>query len=308
MLAVNSSPVPVEPPTLLIVGCGYVGRVVARNALQRGQGVYALTRSEPQADALRTLGIEPLVAHWLEPDRWPALPPAIDQILVAVPHREDRELGVQTHVTGLQNLLAKVKSFPTAGQSKLVYLSSTGVYGDCDGETVDEDTPPSPTRLGPQLAVAAEDWLQANYKVDRLTILRLAGIYGPGRVPLAQKLRDGEVLNVPRHGQLNLAHVDDIAAMIDIAFARSLQRSLYVFSDGQPVPRQDFYQYLAELCGVNEVCFGDESTMEQPSESENSRKRRATNKKVDPKRLVGEVGYRYRYPSYREGLVDALGP
>ena len=176
-------------------------------------------------------------------------------MLVSVPHREDAGLGVETHITGLKNLIAALPN----GYRKLIYLSTTGVYGDAHDE-VDERTPTQPTRIGPQIAVAAEDWLQAHFaeqagSAPQLTIVRLAGIYGPGRIPLAEKLRSGEPLQVPQDGWLNLIHVSDIAAMLTRVSETKLRESLYVFSDGNPVPRIDFYKHLAKLCGVDDPKF-----------------------------------------------------
>ena len=82
---------------------------------------------------------------------------------------------------------------------KLIYLSTTGVYGEAHYE-VDELTPSQPSRIGPRIAVAAEQWLTQRFKAPQLAIIRLAGIYGPGRIPLAEKLKSGEVLQVPQGG------------------------------------------------------------------------------------------------------------
>ncbi len=133
-------------------------------------------------------------------------------------------------------------------------MSTTGVYGEAHDE-VDERTPVSPTRIGPQIAVTGERYLQNEFDGGKFAIIRLAGIYGPGRIPLAEKLRLGEPLQVPQEGWLNLVHVHDIAEMIIRAMKVDLPDSLYVFSDGQPVSRLEFYKALAQLCGVAEPSF-----------------------------------------------------
>ncbi len=290
---------------LLIVGCGYVGLRVARRAVQSGQQVFALTRGRARFDELRMVGVEPIDGHWLDHNQLQGLP-RVEQVLVAVPHRAD-ELGsappatdeafsVATHARGLKHLLTALP--PT--WSKLCYLSTTGVYG-CDSQTwVDESTPVSPKRIGPQIAVAAEHWLEQQLAPERFTVLRLAGIYGPGRIPLADKLRRGEPLEVPRQGYVNLVHVEDIARMIEIVLSRQLERLQYIFSDGCPVLREVLYRRMAELCGVHEPSFVE------PAASD-SKARRATDKRVSPARLVQETGYEYQFPDTRSGLVDALG-
>lgn len=323
----------------LIVGCGYVGSQVALLARQSGHIVYALTRSKSRFGELQSLGIEPCLGHWLEPNGLSQLP-AVDRILVSVPHRADdawaasaprTELSTadraatdhtttndasainsataelipdtaeRTHVAGLQNLYHSIPN----GWQKLLYLSTTGVYGNSSTEWIDEDTPVSPQRIGPRIAVAAEQWLNhAHSQSNGQTqgghcILRLAGIYGPDRIPLAERLRSGQPLAVPRQGHLNLVHVSDIAHMVCLLLTRQMQRSTYLLSDGQPVLRDTFYRYLAELCGVAQPQFV------QP-DAQSGKARRATDKRISPARLLAETGYRLQFPDYRSGLANAL--
>jgi len=280
---------------VLIVGCGFVGNELAKQLHEAGDSqVYALTRTAERCEALRALHIEPIVAHWLDESTLDSLP-AVDVVVVSVPHREDAGLGVETHIVGLKNLLARLP----VGWRKLIYLSTTGVYGDSHDE-VDESTPTQPTRIGPQIAVATETWLQGQLAAPQLIIVRLAGIYGPGRIPLAEKLRAGEPLQVPQAGWLNLIHVSDIAAMLRRLMEVNARESLYVFSDGNPVARMDFYRTLAKLCGVEDPKFAE-------PDPNSSRMQRAGKKRVNPRRLIGELNLQLRFPSYREGLSNCFG-
>ncbi len=279
---------------LLIVGCGYVGHEVARLARARGSTVYALTRSSKRFGELRDLGLEPIHGTWHDLASLGDLP-AVERVLVSIPHRADAGQAVQTHASGLDNLL---RALP-AGWKKLVYLSTTGVYGDCENDLVDEHTPTSPTRIGPEIALAAEQRLGDTLPADQYLVLRLAGIYGPGRIPLAAKLRAGEPLAVPRQGHLNLAHVVDIARMIELVFDQAMQHPLYVFSDGQPVQREEFYRHLARLCGLHDPEF-------LAPEATDPRARRATNKRINPSRILAETHFEFRFPDYRAGLANAL--
>ena len=97
---------------------------------------------------------------------------------------------------------------------RFIYISTTGVYGTAGGEWVDEETPPDPQRDGGRASLAAEQVLAAHPLGARSIILRLAGIYGPGRVPFLDKLRAGEPIPAPSAGYLNLIHVDDAAAVV----------------------------------------------------------------------------------------------
>ncbi len=310
----NRVPFQVSAERWLIVGCGYVGAQVARRAREAGHVVYGLTRSQSRFSELQSLGVEPCLGHWLEPQSLVNLPD-VDRILVAVPHRaddswsasgetidgENAKLVERTHAIGLQNLLAAI---PT-GWQKLVYLSTTGVYGVSSAGWVDEQTPLSPTRAGPRIAVAAEQWLTESL-ASRLVegqsfcILRLAGIYGPGRIPLADRLRRGQPLAVPREGYLNLVHVSDIARMLCLLLGSSYPHSTYLFSDGRPVLRETFYRHLAKLCGVPAPEFIE-------PDQHDAKVRRATDKRISPRRILAETGFEFEFPDYRSGLINALG-
>lgn len=291
---------------LLIVGCGYVGNEVIRQLDLSGNPknheappeVVVLTRSQERAREFRERGVSALVGSWLDPSSLKQLP-NVDSVLVSIPHREVGELGDQTHLVGLRNLTeAFQQSTTSAANAKLIYLSTTGVYGDCENERVDERTPVSPTRIGPRIATVAEDWLAETSGMHGC-VLRLAGIYGPGRIPLAAKIREGEPLAVPQEGYLNLCHVEDIARAVLRLFSMETSHPTYVLSDGNPVPRREFYEFLASLCGVQKPVFVDPDPTD-------SRVRRATSKRVDPTRIVEELGFEFNFPTYREGLASAV--
>ena len=97
---------------------------------------------------------------------------------------------------------------------RVIYISSTGVYGQTDGTWVDESTECRPTRAGGQACLAAEQLLLQSAWAARTLILRLAGIYGPQRLPRLRQLQSGESLDTAPLGLLNLIHVDDAAQVV----------------------------------------------------------------------------------------------
>ena len=276
--------------SLLIVGCGYVGRQVARVWQRRSEPVVALTRGGDSIPVLEAAGITPLVADWLDDKAHWSLPTA-KQALVAVPHRVDERFGLRTHSVGLANVLARLPRL-----ERMVVISTTGVYHQTDGQWVDESSPTQPTRPGPQMALAAEKWLAEHVPFQQATVLRLAGIYGPGRIPLLSKLRERQPLPVPE-GDLNLIHVDDVADAIRRLLERPAPHPLYVLSDGHPVARRTFYEDTARIFGTPQPIF----TAPEPGSSRAVRGE--SNKRINPQRILTELGLKLRYPDHLAGLM-----
>ncbi len=298
---------------LLIVGCGYVGNAVAKCLIRSENSsvpssVHALTRSEQSADHLRSQGIIPIVGHWLDKDSLPAEDHRFTHLLVGVPHRVDSVAGLdeqsdQFHVLGLRNLQSWLSNNsistdgPAGALPKLIYLSTTGVYGKTDaGEKVDESTPVEPDRIGPRIAVAAERWLQSNRTHWPSTVLRLAGIYGPGRIPMLEKLRNKEPLAVSKDGRLNLIHLDDIAVAILWLMRAESPDDLYLLSDQSPIYRYQFYNYLAELHGLEPPQFIEPS-------ADDHRVRRSSDKIVDSTKFWNHSKLNPIHADFRSGLA-----
>lgn len=271
------------------MGCGYVGRHVARSWLSQGQPVTALTRGGPAVNELKELGITPIIADWLA-DRSLKSPVVPTCALVAVPHRADERFGEQTHAVGLANLMSCWPSL-----QRVIVLSTTGVYGQTDGQWVDESSPAEPVRIGPRVALAAEQWLSDHLSSEQATSLRLAGIYGPGRVPLIVKLRQQEKIPVAV-GVLNLIHVEDIATAIAQLLRQPARSRLYVLSDGQPVERRQFYQDAARIFRTPPPIF----TPPEPGSSKVERSE--SNKRINPQRIITELSLQLRYENHLAGL------
>ncbi|MCU0876919.1 MAG: SDR family oxidoreductase [Pirellulaceae bacterium] len=303
----------------LIFGCGYLGERVARRWLALGETVYAVTRSADRATLWSQIGLRPIVAD-ITADQAPALPAEIDTVLFAVGYdRQPRAAGSaaapssttsdappsihDVYVGGL----ARALSWLPPSTRRLIYISSTGVYGDATGSEVDETSPCQPQREGGRACLAAEQLLHAPAWAERSVILRLAGIYGPGRIPRSADLLAGRPIDAPREGWLNLIHVDDAAGIVLQAANADLSRVagprpvLYVVSDGQAVPRGEYYQELARLLGAPPPQFV-EPTADSPAAA-----RAASDKRVMPHKLLREIAPTLVYPNYRAGLAAIVG-
>jgi nucleoside-diphosphate-sugar epimerase len=229
----------------LIIGCGYLGRRVARRWIAQGDVVFALTRSADRARALRDVGIQPIVGDVTDPSSLAELP-AVDTLLYAV--GLDRNSGKsqrEVSVGGLENFLGGI-----AGKvQRFLYISSTSVYGQNDGEWVDESSECRPEAENGKVCLEAELLLRS--RIPEANVLRLAGIYGPGRlVARIAELRAGLVLEGNPDAWLNLTHVDDAVAAILACERNGTPGSTYLVCDDHPSCRREYYSLLAALIGA----------------------------------------------------------
>ncbi|HUI14180.1 MAG TPA: SDR family oxidoreductase [Xanthobacteraceae bacterium] len=184
----------------------------------------------------------------------------------------------------------------------IVYLSTIGVYGDRGGGWVDEETPPDPASARARERLAAERAWQdfGARRGSAVAILRLAGIYGPGRNALTQVARGG-ARRIVKPGQIfNRIHVFDIAQAIDAAFTRRAA-GIFNVADDEPSPPGDPLLFAAQLLGVAappELPFAEAA----PSMSPLALSFWQECRRVGNDKLKRELGVALRYPTYREGL------
>ena len=282
----------------LVVGCGYLGWRVATRWRDRGHAVAAVTRDAIRAQRMRHDGLTPIVADITRPESFSGVEwPAIDSVLFAVGY--DRASGqpiYQVYVEGLRHLLAVLP----AGVTRFIYISSTGVYGDFDGEWVDEDSPCQPRREGGRACLAAERLLAEHPRGRRAIILRLAGVYGPGRVPRRESIVAGQPVPAAADGYVNLIHVDDAAGVVLAAEAATLAPRTYIVSDGRPVRRGEYFREMARLLNAPEPAFV------APAADSHAAARASADKRVSNARMMAELAPTLSYPSYREGLASIL--
>jgi nucleoside-diphosphate-sugar epimerase len=281
----------------LIVGCGYLGRRVAELWLAEGHWVAAISRSESRAAVLRQAGIDCRQGDVLDLESLNALPEA-DSVLYAIGW--DRKSGVpidELYVRGLANLLTCLP----AGILRFIYISSTGVFGQTDDQWVDETSECRPVRAGGRACLEAEGVLRRHPLGQRSIILRMAGIYGPGRIPRQRDVQQGLPIAAPSRGFLNLIHVEDAARIVLAAERQMIPPGLLCVSDGRPVVRGEYYAELARLVGASAPQFA------APLPDAPATQRAASSKRVRNRRLLEQLAIELRYPSYREGLRAACG-
>jgi nucleoside-diphosphate-sugar epimerase len=277
----------------LIVGCGYLGKRVAALWQARGHRVFATTRR--RADELRAYGIEPLVCDLSTGAGLEALPRA-DAVAYCVGF--DRSPGATMHdvyVHGLENVLNRL---PPPG--RFVYVSSTGVYGQCAGEEVDEIAATEPAEESGRVVLEAEAVLRRH--LPGAVVLRFAGIYGPERVIRRQTVEAGEPLVGDAEKWLNLIHVEDGAAAVVTAAERACPGAVVNVCDDRPVRRREFYAEMARLLDAPAPRFVPPAPGAPPPPHDRA------NRRILNRRLRNELGLELRYPSYVEGLRASLFP
>jgi nucleoside-diphosphate-sugar epimerase len=277
-----------ESGVKLVVGCGYLGLRVARLWRHAGNRVYAVTRSAERARELAAEGLDPIIGDVTAPAAIPDLP-AVATLFWAVGF--DRASGASyrdVHVGGLGRVLDAIPD-----TARVVFASSTGVWGTDDGGIVDETTPAHPAREAGRVLLEAEEMLRARTG-DRGTALRFAGLYGPGRLPRLDDLKAGRPIAADPDSWLNLVHVDDAAKIVVAVAAAPHAHQLYVVSDGHPVRRRDWYAHLAARTGSP-----------PPSFDTAAERTRGADKRVDPSLLFRDIPLTLTYPDSFRG-IDAI--
>ena len=273
--------------TLLSFGHGFSAQALSRLLVPQDWRVIGTTRSEDKAVALMNSGVEPRI--WPGADMAPALNAATHILISAAPDEDG------------DPVLAKLETEITkrAGQFEWVgYLSTTGVYGDHQGDWVNENSPLTPaTQRGIARVKAEAAW--AAIPDLPLHIFRLAGIYGPGRGPFA-KVRSGTARRIIKEGQVfSRTHVADIARILQASIQQPNPGAAYNVCDDDPAPPEDVIAYAAKLLGMPIPTAEDFATAEMTAMA---RSFYAESKKVRNDRIKDELGVELLYPDYRSGL------
>lgn len=285
--------------TALIVGCGDVGCRLARRLLAQGIATTGLVRSARTAAALATLGIRPLVADLDAPLAEPLdAAGAIDWLFLFAPPPASGDGDPRTRA-----LLASLPQTPR----RIVYLSTSAVYGDCAGRWIDETAPLVPKsarglrRLDAERAVLDH----AAARGAAALILRVPGIYGPGRLPV-ERLRSGApVLRREDAPYTNRIHAEDLAAAAQRIAEAGTPGLAYNVSDGAPTSMTDYFLRCAEWLGLPappQVGIDEARRSFSPmllSFLEES-------KRLSNRRLVETLGWTPRYPDLASGLPACL--
>jgi len=276
---------------LLIAGCGYVGSALARVRVERGDNVFGLRRHP--VDLPR--GVVPIAADLAVARSLADLPAPIDAVVYAAsPGGRDDAFYRTTYVEGLRNLLEALKA---QGQTprRVIFVSSTAVYGQTRGEWVDETSPTEPSHHSGRRLLEAEAVLRDSGWPG--IVLRLGGIYGPRRTRLVDEVRQGRAA-IARGGPryTNRIHRDDCAGVLDHLIDHAGPADCYLGVDCEPEDEAVVLRWLAGVVGA---------TSPRLAGADARRAVRSGNKRCRNTRLLAS-GYAFRYPGYRDGYAAVL--
>jgi nucleoside-diphosphate-sugar epimerase len=284
-------------PRLLVVGCGDVGMRLLP-LLRQHFRLFALTSQAERHAELRLAGAIPITANLDEPHSLARLAQLANYVIHLAPPRSEGESDTRT-----RNLIAILPD-----KCRLVYVSTSGVYGDCAGALFDETRPVRPNNPRAKRRVAAETLLRAwaVRSQSALSILRVPGIYAADRLPL-DRLRKGTPALIPQDDvYTNHIHADDLAMIIKLALFRAAPSRVYHAVDDSDLKMGDYFDLVADhfhLPRVPRLPFVELVQQVSPMLlSFMSESRRMKNN-----RIKHELGVRFNYPSVVRGVHCAAG-
>lgn len=277
--------------TTLILGCGDIGQVLGQELLAAGHRVIGARRN---VAALEGSGMEPLALDLNEEGALDLLPDADYVVYLLSADRFDEAAYRAAYPDGLKAVLGAYEKRKTAPR-RLFFVSSTSVYGQQDGELVDEESPTEPSGFAGLLLREAEQALEESSLEG--TVVRFSGIYGPGRDRLIRQVLEGRIAPKTPPMYSNRIHRDDCAGVLAHLIGRDVAdepvATLYVACDCLSEPLDQVMAWVASQLKV------------EPTEVIQAPLRKRSSKRCDNTRLR-ETGYVFRYPSYREGYAQVM--
>ncbi len=267
---------------ILIVGAGYAGSAVAQYFCHQKQRVWTLVQTPEKQAALKAMGAMPVLADLTKPETLEGIPPAHFVLLSAAPRERTTAAYEALYLKGIENCLQRIRN--QIHPLLILYLSSTSVYGDQQGVWVDENSALKPDSDQARILIEAERQVLGCGMPS--AILRLGGIYGPGRNRLAA-VQNSDWKPPAEDAYMNMIHVEDIVQAVALLFKKAEAGNVYLGCDGQPPKRSEFYAWLCEQLGKSwKPSLGRQAGL---------RGKRCRNDRLCA------LGQSFHYPSFREG-------
>jgi len=275
-----------------VAGCGWLGTAIARALAARGDRVTAVRRDGGRAALLAAEGVRPLALDLASPSALDHLPRDLDG-LVACQAAASRDLAAYRRAY-LDANGTLISAAARAG-APLVYTGSTGVFGRSDGREVFEGSATEPDSPEAGILAAAEALVLGEGRMGRL--VRLSGLYGPGRTSIIERVRSGALALGPGDGAfMNFCHLEDAVAAVLAALDRGRPGAIYHASDAQPARRREVIEFIAGCLRMAPPrTAAGAATAGEPG-----------GRRVRGEATRAELGLALRYPSFREGLAVHL--
>ncbi len=284
---------------LLIVGCGDIALRALPQAL-RYYRVFGLVRSSANAERISAAGATPIEGDLDDPATLQPLSEGADLVLHLAPPGETAERDERT-----ANLIAALS---TRTPERLVYISTSGVYGDCRGAWVDEDSPLAAKNARAARRVDAERLLLAwgTQSGVSVSILRVPGIYAAERLPLAHLKRGIPVLRAEDDVYSNHIHADDLAAICLTALERGAAGRAYNASDDSVMKMGDYFDLVADRAHLPRPPRIARAAAEAGAISAGLMSFMRESRRLVNTRMKAELGIRLRYPTVRDGVPAVM--
>lgn len=285
---------------MFIAGCGYIGQRVARLAHGGGYGVTCLVRSADHGRELTAKGFASIVCALDDQQGIPGLDLAGSALLYCVPPPGGGIIDSRA-----RNFIEVLKK--GGAPAKIVYLSATSVYGEARGGVVTEESPAVPASAMGKRRLDAERCFRVygQEKGVPVVILRVSGIYGPGRLPLMQISQGQPLLREEEAGPSNRIHADDLAAICLAAVEKGADGDIFNVSDGRPSSMTSYFNAVADALGMPrqpQVTLEEARRVMSPLMFSYINESRV----VDNSRMLKTLGVTLLYPAMAEGLEASL--
>lgn len=276
---------------VLVAGCGWLGAALARAIVAGGDRAVVVRRDAAGLRALAGPEIEPLALDLAAPGAAARLPRDLDAVVACQASGGD---AVEDYRRAYVDANRELLEAAAARGALFVYTGSTGVFGQRDGGDVDEATPPAPASAAAEVLAEAELLvLGAAARGVASRLVRLSGLYGPGRAGVLDRVRSGALALGPGdEAWMNFCHRDDAVAVVLAALWRGRPAAVYHGSDAGPAPRREVVAWIAARLGVTPA------RRHGPAPGPNRRVRAEATR--------AELGVSLAWPTFREGLAALL--
>jgi len=286
---------------IFIAGCGYIGRRVASLADASGYGTTCMVRSQEHGEELKRLGFRTIVTALDDPEQIPAMEMSGNGVLLyCVPPPGGGLFDLRA-----RNFCARLAH--TAPPAKIIYLSATSVYSEVNGGVVTEESPALPASSMGKRRLDAESVFQEFGAAHgaAVVILRVSGIYGPGRLPLMQISQGQPLLREEESGPSNRIHADDLAQICLAAAEKGINGDIFNISDGHPCSMTSYFNAAADALGMPrqpQISLEEARNSMSPLMFSYVKESRI----VDNSRMLEKLSVSLRFPTLAEGMPASV--